>query len=363
MTQLNNTIKSNNSKKGTHLTYEEMCKIEAWKIDGHSNREIARRLGRAAQTINNAIKKGTVKQKKQIPQNGKIYTYISYEYFAYTNMQIYQRNRKKCGSRPKWIKCEDFLNWADKKILKDKWSPDACVGHAKLEKVFTEDEIPSTKSLYNWIDAGLLKTKNINLLEKAYRSPRKTKKQHRKNKKILGMSISERPEHINDRKEFGHWEIDTVIGKKSSKDSVLMTLVERKTRFECIIKIDSKTSKAVEEGLSFIEKANHLQSQVFKTITSDNGAEFSSISEVLEHIDIYFCRPYASYERGTSENQHKLIRRFIPKGKSINELSEIQLKRVNVWMNNYPRKILGYRTANEEFFKEVRNIEKNSLAS
>lgn len=356
MTHINYTIKFTESKKNSHLSLHEMSLIQAWKLDGNSNREIARRLNRAPQTINNAIKKGTVKQKRVIKSNNKTYTYYDEKYFALTNYQVYKSNRSSCGRRPKYIDIDEFLKWDDHKMLKDKWSPDACVGYAKENRLFPSSEIPSTKSLYNWINKSLMKTKNIDLLEKVKRRNKNSMRRTRQNKKKLGISIEERPDKIQTREEFGHWEIDTVIGKKKKTDPVLLTLVERKTRYEKLIKIHGKTPNAVDLGLKFLKDKTQLNKEIFKSITSDNGSEFSSLSELAEYVDIYFCHPYTSWERGTSECQHKLIRRFIQKGTSLEEVSKEKIYRINEWMNNLPRKIFNYKSAKEKFIKEIKKL-------
>lgn len=361
MTYLNNNTKRN--IKGSHLSEKEMILIEAYKNEGYSNRKIAKKLNRCHQTINNAINKASVIQRRQVIQKNKVYVYEDIKYFSDLNRSIYLENRKNCGRKPKFLTCEKFLNWADEKILKEKWSVDACVGSAKRNKLFNENEIPSVKSMYNWIEKGLMKTKNIDLELKLKRKTNKNNKKNRKNKMILGESIEARPKEVESRENFGNWEIDTVIGSKKKTDPVLLTLTERKTRYELIIKIDSKTSKSVEEGLSFLKDKSPLKEQVFKTITSDNGLEFSSLTKICEYIKIYYCHPYSSYERGTSENQHKLIRRFIKKGKEIGNYTGRQIERIMNWMNNYPRKILGYMTAEEAFMKELKLIEEASLAS
>lgn len=356
MTYLNNNTKRN--IKGSHLSEKEMILIEAYKDEGYSNRQISKKLGRCHQTINNAVKKASVTQKKQVYQNSKVYIYENKKYFADLNYKIYIENRKNCGRRPKFLICDEFLNWSDKKLLKEKWSVSACVGYAKRNKLFNDNKIPSVKSMYNWIDKGLMKTKNIDLVLKLKRKTNKNNKKNRKNKMALGESIETRPKEIETREGFGDWEIDTVIGSKKKTDPVLLTLTERKTRYELIIKIDSKTNKAVEEGLSFLKYKNPLKEQVFKTITSDNGLEFSSLTKICEYVKIYYCHPYSSYERGTSENQHKLIRRFIKKGEEIGKYTDRQIERIMNWMNDYPRKILGYMTAEEAFIKELKLIEK-----
>ena len=117
-------------------------------------------------------------------------------------------------------------------MLEEEWSPDVVVNAAKENERYHESIIPSTSTLHYWIDSGIMQTKNIDLLEKVNRKPRSTKGKARRNKKVHGTSIEERPKSVENRKEFGHWEIDTVIGKKKADEPVLLTLVERKTTFE-----------------------------------------------------------------------------------------------------------------------------------
>lgn len=201
-----------------------------------------------------------------------------------------------------------------------------------------------------------MRTTNIDLLEKLSRKTKGTKHGHHPNKRVLGTSIKEHPEAINSRETFGHWEIDTVVGNKSKSDAVLLTLAERQTRFEMIVKLDGKDAKSVDQAVHELRKrSGDYFSNLFKTITSDNGSEVSGIHEALQDaVDVYFSHPYASWERGTSENQHKLIRRFIPKGSPISNVSEIQLMRIQQWMNDYPRKILGYQTPHNCLAKAFR---------
>lgn len=356
MTQVQNITESRSRKKGSHLSFQEMCFIEAWKKVGLSHREIARRLSCAPQTINNAIKNGIVEQVRRQKQNGKVYEYKNSIYLADVHYRKYQENRSRCGRRPKWLQAEDFLNWADNLMKHQGWSPDACVGHAKRLSLFPEKEIPSTNSLYNWIAAGLLKTKNIDLTEKVRRKPRGEKKV-RRNKRVLGESIEKRPQEVENRDAFGHWELDTVSGTKSTSDPVLLTFVERKTRFELLVKLPSLKADAVDNVFKeLFEEATPLKREIFKTFTLDNGSEFCGVSGLIEGMRTYFCHPYSAWERGTSENQHKLIRRFLKKGKSLQRVSQAQVKRIQDCMNHYPRKILNYKTAHECFIQEVQKI-------
>jgi len=191
--------------------------------------------------------------------------------------------------------------------------------------------------------------------KKVSRKPRNDSPRHRGNRRVLGPSIEERPEDVDSRKQFGHWEIDTLIGARAKDDPVLLTLVERKTRFEIMLKIDQQDQLKVDQAMSTLYSQLGSQADdIFKTITSDNGSEFAGIYELLTGItDVFFAHPYASHEHGTKENQHKLVRRFIPKGKRIKEISTGTINRIEQWVNNIPRKILDYQTAKEVFLKKL----------
>lgn len=353
MTQVNDNI---NSRTGKHLTYEDRVKIEAYKELDYSNRKIAQLLNKVPQTINNAINRGTVRTIKQRQiHNDTMYAYDQYSYSAEADHQACLRNRQNCGRRPKWLESDSFTNWADDKMLKEDWSPDMVTGHARKDSTFSSNLIPSTSTLYNWIDRGIMRTKNIDLLEKVSRKPRGDSPIQRENRRVLGPSIKERPKEVESREHFGHWEIDTVLGARDKYDPVLLTLVERKTRLEIIIKIDEQDRANVDQAMNHLCKRLGDQAHsIFKTITSDNGSEFAGIYELLKGTtDVFFAHPYASHERGTKENQHKLIRRFIPKSKRLEEISTETINQIERWMNNIPRKIIDYQTAEEAFLKEL----------
>ncbi len=358
MTQTNNNT---NSCKGKHLSYAERCQIAVLKKEKYSNRKIAKVLQRAPQTINNEIKRGTTTQIKRQKHNGKAYDYITEVYFADLGQAEYDKHRLNCGRRPKWADTDTFIDWADDKMLNEKWSPDVVIGFALNHDLFNPAIIPCTTTLYKWIDRGIMKTTNMDLLEKLSRKPKPASQQNRKNKRKLGKSIDERPEGIESRETFGHWEIDTVVGNKVKSDAALLTLVERQTRFEVILKLDGKEAHFVDQAVDALkQRAGKEFTKLFKTITSDNGSEFAGLHEALQNVvDVYFCHPYSSWERGSSENQHKIIRRFIPKGKSISSINGTQCLRIQQWMNDYPRKMLNYQTPHECFVKafyQERNV-------
>ena len=222
---------------------------------------------------------------------------------------------------------------------------------------FDRSEILCTKTLYNYVDLGFLHTKNIDLPQKLSRNTKIHK--DKQNKRVLGRSIEERPDAVDTREEFGHWETDLVIGQKSGKDDVLLTLLERKTRDFSIIRLPDKSSDSVLNAFQKIQsELGDYFSKVFRSITTDNGSEFSRMAELEAGIGtkVYFTHPYTSCEKGSIENHNGLIRRFIPKGKRIADYSEDDILAVELWANNLPRKILGYKTPDEAFEAEMNRI-------
>lgn len=184
----------------------------------------------------------------------------------------------------------------------------------------------------------------------------KTKKTHsRKYRRILGTSIEERPVAINERLEFGHWEIDTIIGTQKGEEA-LLCIDERVTRKRHLIKIPSKTMESVRTGLLHIMQQYNNPKAVFKSITADNGSEFSRLTQDVVTSKIYYAHPYSSFERGTNEKQNSLVRRFIPKKTDIANISDEYVKFVEAWINNLPRKIFDYDCAEALFIRQLQEL-------
>lgn len=177
-----------------------------------------------------------------------------------------------------------------------------------------------------------------------HKSKRWSTKGSAKRKHIIKgrICIENRPEHIEERKEEGHWEGDLMIGVKQG--SAIGTLVERKTRFTYIVKLANKKSNTVTSAFS--KALNSLDDHWRKTLTYDNGVEMAYHQKLTAKsgMDVYFAHPYSSWERGTNENTNGLIRRYLPKGTNFHQITEEQLKNIQHKLNNRPRKILGYKT-------------------
>ena len=333
-------------KRGKHLGAEERGAIQCMKKLGYSNRAIARELDCSPSTIGYELNRGTANYvgKGRRPS-----------YSAKRGAAIYKTNRKK-SCRPKRIKRNSsFIKWMTEQILTCKWSFDTCVGYAKLHKKFPDDEIPCTKTLYNMLWSNELPLTLFDVPEALSR------RQHRKprlHKRINGKSIDTRPIEVDLREEFGHWESDTVIGRKHKGEPAIFTIVERTTGYYLSIKIDGKTVSGVATAMKLL----HLEfgekfKQVFRSITTDNGSEFSEFS-AMESLgtDIYFAHPYSAWERPINERTNRILRRFIPKGKSIGAYSDDAILMFADEINCLPRKRLGYRTPEELFESKLDEI-------
>ena len=158
--------------------------------------------------------------------------------------------------------------------------------------------------------------------------------------------------------------MDLVEGLKGKKEPYLLVLSERKTRKEIIELIPNKTAEAVARALDRIERKLGVKKfrETFKTITTDNGAEFrnwkiiekSYMGSKKARTKQYFADSYCSWQRGTNENINKMIRRFLPKGTSFKDLTQEDVKRIERWINNYPRKILKFKTSEEYYEEEMK---------
>lgn len=327
-----------------HLSYLDRRKIEWCLNHGLSKRQIACELGCCLKTIYNELSRPNVWY-PHTDSDGVDHM----RYSAERAQQDYDIKSTAKGYKPKIGNNWDFIKFIENQILNEKASP--AVALCRWEKYHNEFRI-SVKTLYRYIDSGLYfpHLTNKNLPERPFR---KNVYNHvREIKRISkGISIEKRPQEINDRVTFGHWEMDTVIGKRQGKNEVVLVLTERLTRYEIIVKLFDKTSNSVVRAFDKLQK--QYDSKIFKSITVDNGSEFQDLYS-LEHdshgrkrTQVFYCHAYASCERGSNERHNRIIRRFFKKGSSMANVNQRDCNTVSEWMNNYPRKILGWRTPAE----------------
>ena len=361
MSETNNTIKSNKNQYH-HLTKDDRSKIQSLieQVDEEgkrifNNSYIANYIGVHKSTISRELKR--IKSKINV-KTGKI---KNKPYNVEDAQNDYEF--KRAMSKANYL-LDDFpqlKKYIEDKILIDKWSPDAISGYINSHELYKQDGFTSisTTTIYRAIHYGLLKVKkeDTRRMTKFEKSGKYSNK-HNLPENKLSYSIELRSDDINNREFFGNWELDTVISTTKGTHKCLMTLTERKTRYEIIGILESKNKEEV--IIKFKKIKDYLKENIkfiINSITTDNGGEFAGFLEIIEitGAKFFFCHPYASCEKGTNEKHNSIIRYFIPKSTLIENYTINQINDVCHWMNNYPRKILNYLTPQEALEKELNN--------
>lgn len=335
----------------SHLTKGDRYKIENALNMGHTPKEIAAELHVHISTIYREIKRA-----RYVHLNGDTWIYEE-RYNPDAAEERYRNNLSAKGAPLKIGNDFALADYIEKKIVEEDRSPAAALADIRLEgKQFKTSICVST--LYSYIDKGVFLTvTNADLPEKP-----KRKRTYRKVKTMKrpprGESIEKRPAVIDTRTTFGHWEMDTVYSKKKGSKALLV-LTERLTRKEIIEKMPDRTAESTIKALDRIERRYGARfREIFLSITVDNGGEFSDVASLErsairkgKRTQFYYCHPYSSYERGSNECQNKMIRRKYPKGTDFAKVTVAAIKKLEEWINNYPREILGWRTS-EMLFQE-----------
>lgn len=356
MSRLNTNTKT--TKIYTHLNETERDNIERWLNEGKILAEIARLLDRHRSTIYREIKRGTTTQIKNI--NG--YQQEVKVYLADTGQAIYDRNRERSQSKGLKKFSRNFWKALDEANKKRLFSGKNRKYNIKTFTIVYQrknplENVPTYKTVYNYIHRGDFFIKPIDLPVMLTLKPRKNKNSKPKgtNKKKLGRSISDRPETVLERKSIGHWEVDLVEGKKGKDEPVVLTLVERCSRYGISQKLRNAKSDTVQEALVKITTEN---AKTFKSLTFDNGSEFSQAA-FLEDISslelkVYFCHAYSAWERGSNENFNKLLREFIPKGTSLHHFTDEEVRVAAESINQRVREVNDYQSA-QAVYQKIKN--------
>lgn len=316
-------------------------------------------IGTTLSNIYDIIKSGLV----------TVYNYDLTERTEFSAEIAWQKRTKKSveSNSSKRISSKPFVQLIIKELRSDYNinSVDEIINDFKLNK---KNEIEGmtticTATFYNYVEAE--KIEGFSKEELPMKLKRKKKNEKKKGKTdSKGTSIEERPFKPDDRTEFGHWEGDTIVGSRIIPNSgAVLTLVERKTRFQITIKMFDRKADTVYKAIKRIKKRypelkDYKINDIFKSITFDNGVEFSKWEDIEKYLKTktYFAHPYSSYERGSNENANKLLRLFLPKGCNINDYNEDYVIRANELINTKVRKILNYKSSLELF-----NIELDKL--
>ena len=324
----------------THLTINEREQIFLLINQGQSIRQVAALLKRNPSTISRELKRNK--------ENN--------DYSPNTAQVSYRKRKSNCGR--KLLLANSKLKRLIKKLfLTNQWSPEQISARLKMEKSpFTI----SYSTIYRAIYRGDFNEKGLSTGNRgAIRKLRhKGKTRHTKNhlekrgKISITQTIHERPEEANNRTTIGHWEADTVLGKTGR--ACLVTLIDRKSRYLLVGKVEKKLSEQVKNTMIHLLKS--VSKKKRKSITPDRGKEFSKHREITKEVDsipFYFADSSAPWQRGTNENTNGLLREYFPKKEDITPIPTLYIDCCVEKLNKRPRKCLGWKSPYEIFFNKV----------
>ena len=314
-------------KQYRHLSIDEREQIAQLRNEHTGLREIARQLGRDKGTISRELKR-----------NGAPL------YKSYTPCRAQHRSdeRRRAASRRERLRDETIRQYVHDKLFAG-WAPEQISGRLPLEHLGLSI---SAEAIYQYIyDAKSEDREDLIACLRRSHKKRKQRAVGRKQKKTKipnRVSIEERPQSVEGRRTYGHWEGDSMVSRKST--FALNSLTERKSRLIVITRINRKGAKETLDAV--ISRLGALPHKFRRTLTLDNGTENAKHEIITEEIGIkcYFAHPYASWERGTNENANSLVRWYFPKGTDFANITDDQIALVERALNNRPRKCLGFRT-------------------
>ena len=315
-----------------HLSLDERDRITEMKSDGMSLRAIAKELGRSPSTLSRELKRNATSS-----------------YKLYLSHRAHDRavaRKKDSGKRPR-LKNEQIVSYVREKLDED-WSPEIIAN--KIAQNIQGASI-SHEAIYQYIYHPKTEDREV-LIASLVRGHRKRKKKgigrkERKTKIPNRISINERPDFVDNRSRYGHWEGDSLISRMSL--AALNSLVERKSRYTFLTLLGRKTAEQTTQAV--IARLGALPEKARQSLTFDNGTENSGHEEITEAIGIscYFADPYCSWQRGSNEQVNGMVRRYFPKGTDFSKITAEQVAWVESRINNRPRKCLGYKTPAEVY--------------
>ena len=322
----------------SHLTPTKRIQLDAFIRAGMKPTDIAKELGVHHTTIYRELKRCT-------------YEHLNSDYTTETRYNPegaqarYEANLRAKGPELKIGNDYELADYLIAKIRDEKYSPEAAIGEAEVKGWPFKTHICASTA-YNYIRGEIFGDElTVSMLPQHGKRHQPERPAGSMPRKPAGRSIEDRPEHINDRSTFGHWEMDSVESCQGVSNTYIV-MTERKTRWELIIPSPDKTAASVVAAIDGLEaKYGDLFPKVFRSITCDNGCEFADAAGIERsasgkgtRTEVYYCHPYRPSERGSNENQNGLIRRHLPKGTDLSTISYEETKRIEDWLNNYPRK-------------------------
>jgi IS30 family transposase len=322
-------------KNRNQLTFSERDQIAIWRAKKIPLREIARRLGRSVSTISDEIKRNGVKGEyhsiaAQIMSTGRLHQSRRHNSLKNQHLYPYIVRKLRCG-----------------------WSPEQIAG--RLKRSHKGKTVICHETIYQYVHSP--RGERLDLYEYLVRHHRKRHHWHGHYQYHRGIpnrvSIHDRPEEIDLKTTFGHWETDVVEGK--AHRGGIQTMLERKTRYfkaQLLPSIDSEYG--IRAQIKMLIKYPKLAAQ---SVTMDNGREnFNHESLHTLGIHTFFCDPYCSWQKGSNENHNGRLRRYVPKKADLTQLSQSELNAITTEMNHTPRKCLAYETPYEAFKRELKSL-------
>ena len=319
--------------------YRRMSLIEREELSrmlaaGSSLRAIGQALSRAPSTLSRELAR----------QHASSVTYRAVS--AHQRAQRWAHHPRK----PRKLAVQPRLRTAVFSLLAQRWSPEQIARGLQQRYPHEPTMRISHEAIYTYLyvlPRGTFKRELVRYLRRRhrFRRPRKVRLTSRPIQDLI--SIDERPAEVADRTVPGHWEGDLLVGHANA--SALGTLVERTTRFTLLVPLKAKDAATVRQA--FARELRTLPAQLRRSLTYDQG------SEMREHrlftkqtkMRVYFAHPHSPWERGTNENTNGLLRQFFPKGTRFTQLSRSEIKRVQVMLNDRPRKILNWHSPAHAF--------------
>ncbi len=314
------------------IQYEQRILIAQYIKENKGQNEIGRLL---------SIDKSVIS--REIKRNSSPGTYK-----LYNAQQAEKRSRERSKNKGRKSLIVGVVKLKIDKLIAMKWSPDQINVRTKS----AGENLACHETIYQYIYKDKREGGTLFMhLRQTHRARHKRCNTYRKRGIIKDrISISERPEIVEQRTRLGDWEGDTMIGKNHK--SAIVTMVDRTSKQTKIMKLKSKNARQTAAKITRRMKASKTP---VLTITVDNGKEFSEHKRITKALNaqVYFADPYSAYQRGTNENTNGLIRQYLPKGTDLNLVSQYELKKIENSLNNRPRKSLGYLTPNEYICQTV----------
>jgi transposase, IS30 family len=309
-----------------HLSQAERYQIHALMKAGHDQSQIAKLLDRHKSTISRELSRNTGSR-------------------GYRPKQACEMSADRAQHSRNAPTVEPWVREAACALLCIQWSPEQIASQLPI----------SHETVYQYVYADKAQG---GTLWKHLRCQKQKRKRYASGRDRRGQipnrrPLSERPLHIEARRQVGHWECDTVIG--ASHKGAVVTLVERKSGYAVMAKVEKKTSELVSSAI--VDKLQPLAARV-KTLTFDNGKEFAGHAHIDQQLQstAYFARPFASWERGSNENLNGLLRQYVPKKRAMSTVSDEEIRMIQNRLNNRPRKRLGFKTPAEVFHQSLKRV-------